>query len=125
MFNPHINPVTDFVELECVHVDFRPFANMFEKYLHINGRPPGTNCVKLRCTFSYDLQRFLGKLKNPSGWEARNPFRVIKHGIVTESTVFERNYDNPRCEVDFYTVKTDKPATTTIRSFTRVDRSCN
>ena len=85
MFNPHINVVSGFVELESVHVDFRPFANMFEKYLHINGRPPGTTCVKLRSTFSYDLQRFLGNLKYPVGWQARNPFPVIKHGIVMDN----------------------------------------
>ena len=118
MFNPHINVVSGFVELESVHVDFRPLANMFEKYLHINGRPPGTTCVKLRCSFSYDLQRFLGNLKYPVGWQARNPFPVIKHGIVIDSTVFERNCDNPWCEVDFLTVKT--AATTSIRGLLHV-----
>ena len=120
MFNPHIDAVSGFVVLENVHVDCHPFAKMFEKYLHINGRPAGTTCQKLRVTLSNDLRRFLGEFKFPVGWDARDPFPVIKHGIVMDSTLFERNVDKPYRETYFFSAKTDKPATTSIRGLLHV-----
>ena len=116
VFDPHIDPVSDFVKLDSPGLKQTVFTQLFVKQLSIYKPGKDYKLVRMNVWFSTELKK-KGKFITPPGWAPScKPHHVVAHGVALDEVVFEVRFPSKT----FHSIATNIAARPNMRTLLHI-----